>query len=128
MGSITIEDATLSQRSPATAIQQYVPANADIGDNTGVLLAMFAPLPQAAVTVASEAVGILGSIEVAAAAGGYGIVDSFFWEKAAGAVDTLSLETIASSIQDFAEAKTSVLDELGLLEDLLSGAGRSVTA
>jgi hypothetical protein len=76
MGSITIEYHTLSlsqqvlerQRAHATAIQQYLPANADIGDSTGALLSLFDPLSQAAIAVAGEAAGILGSIELAAAA------------------------------------------------------------
>jgi hypothetical protein len=76
MGSIAIEYNTLSlsqqvlerQRAHARAIQQYLPANADIGDSTGMLLSLFDPLSQAAVAVAVEAAGILGSIELAAAA------------------------------------------------------------
>jgi uncharacterized protein YukE len=76
MGAITIEYKTLSlsqqvlerQRAHATAIQQYLPANADIGDSTGALLSLFDPLSQAAIAVAGEAAGILGSIELAAAA------------------------------------------------------------
>ena len=76
MGSITVDYTTLSlsqqvlerQRAHASAIQQYLPANADIGDSTGALLSLFDPLSQAAVAVAGEAAGILGSIELAAAA------------------------------------------------------------
>jgi hypothetical protein len=35
------------------------------------------------------------------------------------------IETISSAIADFAEAKVSILDKLALLEDLLSGLGKS---
>ena len=38
------------------------------------------------------------------------------------------IETIASAIQDFAEAKTSVLGKYQILEDLAQGAAASAAA
>lgn len=150
MGTLAIRYDTLAlsqqvlerQRSHAGAIQQYLPANADIGDCTGFLLAAFQPLSEAAIAVAVEAARCLESIELAAAAavgdtardfadsdgkvgesfsrlvgrlggpgragsypdlggpalgpagesaaGDYGDVDSWFWQKADSTVDSLA--------------------------------------
>lgn len=38
------------------------------------------------------------------------------------------IETVASAIQDFVEAKTAVLDRVSVLEDLLQGAAASASA
>jgi hypothetical protein len=38
------------------------------------------------------------------------------------------IETVATAIQDFVEAKTAVLDRVSVLEDLLQGAAASASA
>jgi hypothetical protein len=56
------------QRSHADRIAGYLPANADIGDSTGLLLSMFDPLSKVAVDLGSQAAQVLGQIEGATAA------------------------------------------------------------
>lgn len=150
MNSIAVRYDTLSlsqqvlerQQHHAAAIQHYLPAHADIGDSTGLLLSMFKPLSAAAVTLAVDAGRVLENLEQAAAAavgdtardfaesdgrvgdafshimgrlqassagsgypeltgpslgaagesadGDYGDVDSWFWQKAGSAVDTVT--------------------------------------
>lgn len=51
------------QESHAQAIATYLPANADIGDSTGMLLSMFDPLSKAAVELGSQAAKLLGELE-----------------------------------------------------------------
>jgi uncharacterized protein YukE len=66
---ITYETLALSQQvlerqeGHASRIASYLPANADIGDSTGVLLSMFDPLSAMAVEVGSRAARALGELE-----------------------------------------------------------------
>ena len=76
MDSIAVRYDTLSlsqqvlerQQRHAAAIQQYLPAHADIGDSTGLLLSMFKPLSAATITLAVDAGRVLEHLEQAAAA------------------------------------------------------------
>ena len=75
MSQIVIKYGTLSlsqqvlerQEGHAQAIATYLPANADIGDSTGLLLSVFDPLSKVAVTVGSDAAKVLGELEQAMA-------------------------------------------------------------
>ncbi len=75
MGELVITYDTLSlsqqvlerQRGHADAIARYLPANAGIGDATGLLLSMFDPLSEAAVWAGQEAARLLGVVEQAMA-------------------------------------------------------------
>lgn len=75
MGQMVIKYDTLSlsqqvlerQRGHAQQIATYLPANADIGDSTGLLLSMFDPLSELAVRVGSDAASLLGELEQAMA-------------------------------------------------------------
>ena len=76
MSEIVIRYATLAlcqqvlerQQGHAQGVSTYLPANADIGDSTGVLLSAFDPLSQAAVELGRLAALALGEIERSAAA------------------------------------------------------------
>ncbi|MBB6628361.1 hypothetical protein H5V45_13625 [Nocardioides sp. KIGAM211] len=76
MTEIAIDYKTLSlsqqvlerQQGHAQKIATYLPANADIGDSTGVLLSMFDPLSRVAVDLGSQAATALAGIETATAA------------------------------------------------------------
>lgn len=76
MTEIVIEYNTLSlsqqvlerQRAHAQKISTYLPANADIGDSTGLLLAMFDPMSDVAVDLGVQAATALSTLEGAAAA------------------------------------------------------------
>ena len=75
MGEMVIKYDTLSlsqqvlerQEGHAHRIASYLPANADIGDSTGLLLSVFDPLSRLAVTVGSDAARVLGELEQAMA-------------------------------------------------------------
>lgn len=56
------------QRGHADAIATYLPANADIGDSTGLLLSMFDPLSKFAVELGVQAAQAVGQVEGATAA------------------------------------------------------------
>jgi uncharacterized protein YukE len=74
-GQMVIKYDTLSlsqqvlerQAGHARRIASYLPAHADIGDSTGLLLSMFDPLSRAAVQVGSDAARVLGELEQAMA-------------------------------------------------------------
>ncbi|MCW2792824.1 MAG: hypothetical protein JWO76_1922 [Nocardioides sp.] len=76
MTEIAIDYGTLSlaqqvlqrQQGHAQKIADYLPANADIGDSTGLLLSMFDPLSRIAVDLGSQAAQTLGQIERTTAA------------------------------------------------------------
>lgn len=55
------------QQGHAQRVADYLPANADIGDSTGLLLSVFDPLSRVAVDLGSQAAQVLGRIEVATA-------------------------------------------------------------
>lgn len=55
------------QQGHAQKIASYLPANADIGDSTGLLLSMFDPLSKVAVDLGAQAAQVLAQIEVATA-------------------------------------------------------------
>ena len=71
MNDIIINYTTLSlsqqvlerQQSHADQIAGYLPANADIGDSTGMLLSMFDPLSKLAVEIGADASRALAGIE-----------------------------------------------------------------
>lgn len=71
MGELVITYDTLSlsqqvlerQRGHADAVAGYLPANAGIGDATGLLLSMFDPLSEGAVWAGQEAARLLGVVE-----------------------------------------------------------------
>ena len=75
MGQMVIRYDTLSlsqqvlerQMGHAQQIAAYLPANADIGDSTGLLLSVFDPLSELAVRVGSDAATLLGELEQAMA-------------------------------------------------------------
>jgi hypothetical protein len=75
MGQMVISYDTLSlsqqvlqrQEAHAGRIATYLPAHADIGDSTGLLLSLFDPLSKLAVTVGSDAARVLGELEQAMA-------------------------------------------------------------
>jgi uncharacterized protein YukE len=75
MGQIVIKFDTLSlsqqvlerQEGHAHRIASYLPAQADIGDSTGVLLSIFDPLSKVAVQVGSDAASVLAELEQAMA-------------------------------------------------------------
>jgi len=75
MGEMVIRYDTLSlsqqvlerQEGHAQRIAAYLPANADIGDSTGLLLSIFDPLSELAVSVGSDAARVLGELEQAIA-------------------------------------------------------------
>ena len=75
MGQMVIKYDTLSlsqqvlerQEGHAQQIATYLPANADIGDSTGLLLSVFDPLSKLAVRVGSDAATVLGELEQAMA-------------------------------------------------------------
>ncbi len=75
MTEIAIDYRTLSlsqqvlerQQGHAQKIATYLPANADIGDSTGLLLSMFDPLSRVAVDLGSQAAQTLARIELATA-------------------------------------------------------------
>ena len=55
------------QEAHARAIASYLPAHADIGDSTGLLLSVFDPLSRLAVQIGSEAATVLAELEQAMA-------------------------------------------------------------
>src|SRR3954451_1258355 len=55
------------QAGHARRIASYLPAHADIGDSTGLLLSMFDPLSELAVQVGSDAATVLAELEQAMA-------------------------------------------------------------
>jgi hypothetical protein len=75
MGQMVIKYDTLAlsqqvlqrQEGHARQIAAYLPANADIGDSTGLLLSVFDPLSKLAVTVGSDAAKVLAELEQAMA-------------------------------------------------------------
>ena len=75
MGQMVIKYDTLSlsqqvlqrQERHAQRIAAYLPANADIGDSTGLLLSVFDPLSRLAVSVGTDAARVLGELEQAMA-------------------------------------------------------------
>jgi hypothetical protein len=70
---ITYDTLSLSQQvlerqeGHAQHIASYLPAHADIGDSTGLLLSMFDPLSRLAVQVGSDAASVLAELEQAMA-------------------------------------------------------------
>jgi hypothetical protein len=75
MGQMVITYDTLSlsqqvlerQEGHAHRIASYLPAHADIGDSTGLLLSIFDPLSRLAVSVGSDAAKVLAELEQAMA-------------------------------------------------------------